>query len=742
MNFTRQFLLCPFLISLVWGCHSNPYPPTEELTKDRPPLPRRIEPAFSIVVNEFMEFNEGIPNSYPVTFHVPDGKPVVKIENRPEENFRYDEVEGKIIWTPSFHSGNNPDNPLDPDREYNVVIKLSDSPDSVEFRKKTVRVKVHDQPRDFTIEGESDLTIKEGVPFTYAFKIVNEDFPDARHDVRFSDLFMDRMIGTSLMPVDETRPLEFTIQKTFPLNLLKVMEDGELFFSFQDMPMSWRYFNCKPSGCSIRYSVSIEVEAPNGHRASKQINVVIEEDRRPPDVSLPESMTIQENGTHFLVVQDPNREIAPLLKLEARPYIKDYPRRGVNFTLQEENFQFTEHEGPEGTYFKTVFLSLQNIPSHFIGKKLGMKLRICNRDGNGKIRMTDFFDRPLPNCRDLEVLADIVAPVFALPHFADYAWPEDRPYYVKVGQMSIIDLPIYEKKGSSEMIGIYEMDFPGPTQDGEVVWNDRTGKVLVRARTPGDKSFFITATNSFGEKDSAFFQVKALPEDWGPVVFATKTPNGKEARAYRDLLNLSNSDYVDLFLYDDVQSFDLQERMLALRETLFISSDVFAGKNLSDVFPGLDVIDHYKDQFKNLVVATPLMDRLSPALRAEMDKHNVFNKRYDDDSPTGPLNTLVFETAGNFSLRKPEKNVTLGGTFGPESNNPVIFVLGTSDCDILLQLRHKTDLTMRRRPAAVRCPRKEGGHLILIGFEFPDLRVEVGETPNLAQIWLGQMIGM
>ena len=612
------------LISLLFvGCQSDPYEGVV-LSPQKGEEPREVPPSYAMLIGEKnLLFSEGIERSYLYKFHVPEGgNPVVEIINPPEEGFRFDEAKSRIVWNPSFKAANNPFNTMEVKRHYPVTLRLKSSDENIVYRDFQLSVVVQDRPQNFFIEGADRLEIVENIPFHYPFRIVNGDFPNEVHRVVFPESSVDKILRPFTQQ-DPTDVLSWYIDMIIPVNFMRV-NDNRLKQFFP----GGSYYCASLEGCTLKHTLKMQVIAPNGQRVSKDIALVVKEQRNPPVVvSMMEDMAIQRNSIFYFRISDPNEEMTPFVSLvdEGYPHIIDYPQLGVNRFMEDNVFIELQSGGP----FETVVLvHVKNIPDELVGEKLGMKFGTCNYDHMGDSRPSnttyytidlakepekinkcnhdpsdDAYSQGMTTCQVTEKVAmnsytdydsnkncitvDVSIPIIdskrPSPHFVRNQWPLNKTHYARMNQQEVIELPIYEKTPTEEesdgslMVLSHQIFFFNEMQKDEVKWED--GKLIIDAKTLGDKSFAITAVNNVGEKEYALFSLKILPEDWSPVLLATGNLHGVEAQRLLGLLHLKPRDHWDITLNED-EFIDVNTRdFFALRDTLIIGSNALSQKN-------------------------------------------------------------------------------------------------------------------------------------------------------------------
>ena len=377
-----------------------------------------------------------------------------------------------------------------------------------------------------------------------------------------------------------------------------------------------------------------------------------------------------------------------------------------------------------------------------------------------KIPLNSYIDyKQQKNCVLVDLAVPIIDPELPSPHFVREQWPLGTTYYVRANQKEIIDLPIYEsmplndvaeevfEKAAEEvsetdleapqMIVTHHIDFFDGAQSDEVSW--KNGQLIINAKTPGDKSFTITAVNNSNTRAHSLFSLKVFPEDWSPVLIATGNLHGVEAQKTLDLLQLRPRDHWDITLNED-QFVDLKLRdFMVWRDTLIIGSDALRQEESH-----LAALDRSRKNFKNIIIATSSIEKLPAGLRGEIEENGLYTyANYKDIfSPARadyvPISELVFETdVRGFFLTRPNGEVSLAGSFNAESSNPMTLTSSFTECKVVLQLKHKSNASYRF-PMAFQCPRGEGGYLVLIGFDILDFHAP--DDPGLIKIWLEQMI--
>ena len=787
-----------FILFLV-GCESNPIPRGVSLSQQQSQERRIVEPPFSIVGKTFLDFYEGTERIYTYSVKVPDGgEPVVDIINPPEEGFRFQldsPSNGKIIWTPSFEAADNFIDDETEDKSYiSTTIRLRDKNTPFTSWEFPLVVLVRDVPREFYIESEDSLVIYEGEPFEFSFKVVNQDDPDGKHSIKMENTFIERVLGIHMMNDEKKDPSLWRIEGTLPFNLIKVGNKKSLCGNSLCSRYYWTIRAVSPKGFVASKVVKVSI---NDKRLPPELIIPREPKISPngsfsflvwdpngevnPIVSL---YDMKNNIYVSLLEKDEEEKIVAAISRKGGE-MEDFsaPSSGINWhatrpvvsaspsTLQErlekmkrekaarrylqDNISVNvERVSSNGVYQSLVVIQAENLPPDLMNKTLKMKFGFCNKNKGGYVGASQYddvdedmdrvhytpqgqfhFKRQHCTIHDLPLLIKSEEQPF--PVFKRDAWPVGETHYMKEGKMVKIDLPVFHTPEETAMIESYELHpVSNPIDDNQLIWDK--GELFISPTVSGDQSFVFSATNSIGRQSISVFSLKILPYDWHTILFASNNPYSKESSFYRKLLQLSNLDILNINLYGSQGGFMESEDKLALRETLMVGSDIFEKNNKS----ALRKLDEFKDEIPNIVISTVFMDRLPEGLKKEMDDYGVyFRGNYKDiysKPDLVPVNELVFDTEQRFPMQRPKGEVSLKGSFHSWSDNPAVFVLGNSDCKILLQLKHKTDTSFLRNIVAVKCPRDGEGSLVLVGFDIPDIRTPTGSS-GLIVNWLHHM---
>ena len=192
------------VLFVLTGCESNPYPANGHLELAKQEERRKTKKTIGLKIGrggqKVFNFTEGVPGEILIEVQVPANDPWVFIKNRPEtegiHRMYFDPVESKIKWTPSFRAADHPTALGEGVKLYDIakrvkfylldldIFSLSDPKILIN---QTLLLKIQNRSEDFRILGPTEVTLTEGERFTAEFTIINKDFPNQPHTVKYNN---------------------------------------------------------------------------------------------------------------------------------------------------------------------------------------------------------------------------------------------------------------------------------------------------------------------------------------------------------------------------------------------------------------------------------------------------------------------------------------------------------------------------------------------------------------------------
>jgi hypothetical protein len=152
---------------------------------------------------------------------------------------------------------------------------------------------------------------------------------------------------------------------------------------------------------------------------------------------------------------------------------------------------------------------------------------------------------------------------------------------------------------------------------------------------------------------------------------------------------------------------------------------------------GPEELAFYASNLRDVIIATSDLSRLPPSLVSELRENAVFIGGRTSDIPNFNLKDQLL-TVGR-RMGNPTGTAGLAGETTAESANPSFFTMtSASDCMGAFFLLRPGPVP-HELTVGVSCKRKGGGRLVVLGFEWADLRVSQPDAHLPAQ-WFKNMM--
>jgi len=659
----KKTLLVILTSILIVGCKQTPFPEQGNVSVDPPKKGKEVTPLFVIRAEEVMTFEEGAESKHNIEVNVPEpGLPVVSVSGLPQ-GAQYSQEEGEIKWSPDFDAANDPSDSTVVTKSYPVEIFATSTIDNLTFVKKKIVLVVHDQPRVMNVSVNSKSVLTEGVQFAQRFKIESDDFPTGPFKVSAANL----PIGATLSPVRNTSN-EFELRFKPEYSMVQIR--------------------------SPRQAIPIDIVAigPRGLNVTKSIEWTITDSRQTAIVSGPISIT-QDLDVNFTInAEDPNSEVAPLIR------VRQNPAYG-NLTLTKLS---------SGNYASSYAVRWDQIPAEKIGTTEKIDFNVCTMSSSYRQNLCVLYSVNVKLERDAEVL----------PLINRSKWLIGDVRFFKVGSREVISIPI-QSASRTQPISNVEI-FPEALRD-QISWSNNS--LIVLTKNQGTYQFTIKATTATGTAVESFV-FESLPANWSDQILLgdgfshPETKGAIKAFPSAQLVNLN------------LQTVDA--KMLAYRNTLII------GTSGLDQLANYDEVLNLTKTLNNVFVNTPLFEKLSGGLVEELKDLGVeIYSRYDAlPEPKPSLASMSVEPFPQGGLSKPNGKVSVSGRLTAESAAPLTFFVDqASACKPMLKLAGEVLTKPVAYTVAVKCKRKsKGGNLIVSGLEYADLIFEANDT-DLLEKW-------
>jgi hypothetical protein len=736
-------LLAIALLVAVTGCKQDPFPTNGVILLEKPKEKAPILPPLVLDIPDSIEFREGEANEVAFKAKVPDpATPIVTVQDLPE-GATFDSAAMKLLWTPDFAAGNEPNDPTARFRSYVVVFTLRSSLDSVTSVTRRALVTVRDVPRAIDIgvpAGDRELT--EGKEFVETVTIKSEDYPDGPFNLNLTNLPQ----AAKVEPVTGD-PKSWTIKYTPDLRAVTVEDNwsGSGHYKFLD----------------VKYTVVL----PNGTAVSKLSKWKLVDTRQFAAISAPKNVVQGTDINFTLVAEDVNGETLsvsgsthPIISLANGPFgstatdpvdaatasgspdFEIWPSTGFpnpdDLASRYNGFfpgsfapETEEVSQPAGTPFGRLTITTEKnditkgnvnpvtiaavrwnqIPADKVGTSHTLHFRICvNRYRWSKDHCTN---------QDVAVKFDVEQK--PAPQIDRAEWPLAQLRYVRQNDTFTSTLRVADGEvgGGTPSVQI----FPEAMRD-EVKWANH--KLVITPKTAGIRQFNVVATSTFGVVQAESFLYETLPWSWSKVLVLGESPNEPEMKK-------------TLELYDDAAMANpaiqpLDEKLLALRTTLVIGTKSLSERSL------LPELEKAAAKIPNVILLSPLLGALEGTLKTEIAELKLtLDKRFLDIPSLPALKTFEVRLDPNSQLTIPSNSIRLSEKASAESKSPLTLKIEAgSNCKPRLNLTHAQ--VPAPLLAAASCQRANGGVLVLSGFEWADLETSLPDA-KIAKKWMSEV---
>lgn len=457
------------------------------------------------------------------------------------------------------------------------------------------------------------------------------------------------------------------------------------------------HVNRKTEGSKKTYQGKIIVSNPANHTMTKDLTINVNDKRLESKLVAPANLTQGLDVSFQVVGYDLNKEMSPVVTM-----ISNRPAFG-KFSFEE-----VKNEESSSTVLN-VFWS--DIPPSHNGEEFALTFRSCVL-GN-----FSSFD----NCKDSTTKVKIVVKDRKPPKIARIDWAAGEMLYLSHAETVVKKIQI--RDGEDTNLKPKVEIFP-ETIRKYVSW---TGDSLrMNFTEPGVFQFNIKATSDYSVSSAESFLIEVFPKDRNKTLFFADSTRDPEVIFYK-------TTFKDV----DIMNPAIQEvnlRNISGRETLVIGTSTLMDSEVSPT------IQKAIDKIKNVVVASPLIDRLPEAFLEKLrnDYGLITIGRYSELPNLPPLDQMQFAKTRQFANSK--NPVFLKQKASSESKDPMLFNGGLYEPDKVckgvlgLSLNGNNPYVV-----GVVCNRENGGRISLLGTEWADLLVGAGDEQIPVQ-WFNTMI--
>jgi hypothetical protein len=587
----------------------------------------------------------------------------------------YNSTDNTIKWKPSFTDGNDPTNDSVKIREYPVTIILKSDSDPITSIRKVVTLKVIDTPRAFTIEG-SDVQTS-----------IDEGEQKEMSEITLSS--------------DDYPQGPFNISLKKGTASLKLVETSDpVKWKVVAGPFSYSSVRSGDSDCSSAYNCVIKYEdkviafTPDGRKAEFKVSFKLRDKRNKVKISLPNSLDVSGDlGVSFTAL-DPNEEIVPVVSISTTPEVGVIELK-VSTDANASQFESRHH------------LSWTKIPADAIGKTYEVGIRACNSTRNSSIN-TDA-------CEEIKIKLSVTGKDVVAPEVARGTWTTlDLKYLISEKEFTY---PL----AITTAVGTTILSQKVVSSDHKDSVSLDNGELKIIPHSAGVKFATVTAINSVGGFSTETFMYEVLPLNWSKYVLLGFAGTSIEFSALEGLLGTSNREFGAAH----------SERTLLERKEVFVGTQSLSLPN------GADEVAYYSSNLKDVFITSPKLANLPANIVNELRSHGV----YLAGRASGVTGFVLkdFELTASRDLGAPTGVANLAGSTTSESMDPGLLSMTiSSDCTRLFSL-FKAGPTPQELLVGVSCTRSNGGQLVVLGFEWADVRVSQPDA-DLPSQWFKRMM--
>lgn len=684
----KYAFLLSFLMVFV-GCEKDPYPGYGNLRLDRRELNPEKDPPNGVEVPEKIEIVEGETGGFKVKIRVPaPGKPIAWIDEEELEKLpgaTYSREDFEFKWTPGMFDGNDPNDQTIKTQQYFLTVRYrstEDEPNTHQTAK--VMVVVIDKPLAFDISGDDSKTVYEGQEMVYRFSVSNKDYPKGPFKV-----YLDKMPPNVIIKEVDSNNFELRFKPDF-LHVKRTDNNQR----------------CGTDKSCMLYDSEVIVTNPAEHKTKKKVAIRVRDVRQPIKLLTPTDINPGLNVGFGVSVVDPNGEEAPFISV-----VRGRPGAGRG-TFKEELTQDEDNNA------STLNVSWEDIPLDMNGKKHTFRFKT---EVTGSSDTKDFTFKINVKPRQ--------APVF----WRD-SWEQNETKYLNFNETYTYNIEITD--GDS---GIDITDVVVVQEKMRKYVSYSNGTLRVRFDKPGLHQFSLRAKSAYNVASAETFNLEVYPRDrFKTILFTngTVTDSGDvepDYKFYTEVLGDVNP------INPAIR--DLNDRILSGRETLIIGSRIL----LNPTQKVLDAIDYAMEKIDNVVIATPLLQRMPTTFIDKLvNEFRVgITGRYGQITGAPSLDQMYFVARSDF--RRARHKVRIRPKANGEARDPLIFALGVDrkDCEDVMDFTNKDEVQGSSiYKIGVICDRSypnSGGRLAVLGIDFSNLLPHEDE-PKIPAKWLENML--
>ncbi len=274
------------------ACQQDPYN-GKDVSGDVPPKKEKPKPnpgAYSLQIQDTMQFNEGSKSEYIVKGSVPTpGNVIIEFKNLPT-GVAYDKVKERLTWTPDYKAANDPSDPAILVRNYVIDVALYSSEDlSTAGKTKQVFLTVIDTPMPAGVKSPLDVNGREGQPLIHLINFEDQEYPAGPFEIAMSGLPLDAVLD---WPDKRVPSFKLRWTPAYDKIINKTSED---------------------------FTGHIQIYNPRGKRLDFNVRWAITNHTIPPQTAGPNSVAQPGDVDFIVIAEDLNGEAAPVWDVPAKP---------------------------------------------------------------------------------------------------------------------------------------------------------------------------------------------------------------------------------------------------------------------------------------------------------------------------------------------------------------------------------------------------------------------------------------
>jgi len=659
------------------GCQENPFDTTPGRLSASKPAEHPVGKPWGIDVPEQMEFVEGRKDEYAIQAYVPSpAKPVLAMADLPV-GARFNSTTGVLTWTPDYSAGNDSKDPSTDLRTYRARVLLSSTLEPYSVVEKMVLLVVHNVSRPVDLEWQQGLLqIREGAEFKARVKVKSLDYPSGPFGFYVSGLPSGLEIEKD--PLDAAT---FQLRITPPLDTVTHSDD------------------VVAGGFQSTWNAKVLVVDPSGKRTETPVDFRVLDSRQNAIISAPAMVQGVADVRFQISAEDPNREEAPSITVEA-------PAAGGTVTVDEDKDGLVARRS----------IRWNNIPEVALGKTHQFKIKACVYGSKYA------QDRCVTHLTDVKLEAQLLKE----PTFDRSQWQVGEMKFLREGETLRVRLPIQNLNPDNYPMSI-SVEPASMRTEVSFVGNE----VLLKPMSKGFKQFTVVARLAQGLSRTEGFAFEALPRTWSKVLVLGDGMRDPEIAG--TLKILPGAQVVNPVMQE------LTERVLALRETVVI------GTSLLQDAQGLASADLALQRAKNIVIQSPKLDALPATVWQKLSQLGL-SARGRFSAVLGPnvpqLNKVPVSPASGSGLSMPMQSVYAGGGLTQESANPMILaVTPASSCKTMVRMLYQPNvgLPAYELPVIARCD-APGKRWVVSGVEWADLAASSPADQSVVSRWFDEVL--